>query len=90
MRKQSSSSTGSKGEMIDTITWEEMERVTSQDSTLQAVMEDIKKGTTRKEARVAKYGECFIELSTAAKMVVRGEKLLLSKALVPEVLEAAH
>ena len=90
MRKQSSSSTGSKGEMIDTITWEEMERVTSQDSTLQAVMEDIKKGTIRKEARVAKYGECFIELSTAAKMVVRGEKLLLSKALVPEVLEAAH
>ena len=73
MRKQSSSSTGSKGEMIDTITWEEMERVTSQDSTLQAVMEDIKKGTIRKEARVAKYGECFIELSTAAKMVVRGE-----------------
>ena len=90
MRKQSSSSTGSKGEMIDTITWEEMERVTSQDSTLQAVMEDIKKGTIRKEARVAKYGECFIELSTAAKMGVRGEKLLLSKALVPEVLEAAH
>ena len=90
MRKQSSSSTGSKGEMADTITLEEMERITSWDSTLQAVMEDIKKGTLRKEARVDKYRECFMELSTAAKMVVRGEKLVLPKALVPDVLEAAH
>ena len=39
------------GEVADEITWEEMERVTSQDSTLQAVMEDIKKGSLRKEAR---------------------------------------
>ena len=31
-------------EMAAVITWEEVERVTSQDSTLQAVMEDIKKG----------------------------------------------
>ena len=31
-----------------------------------------------------------MELSTAAKMVVRGGKLVLPKALVPEVLEAAH
>ena len=76
--------------MADAITWEEVERVTSQDSTLQAVMEDIKKGTLRKEARVDKYRECFTELSTAAKMVLRGEKLVLPKALVPEVLEAAH
>ena len=40
------------GEMADAITREEVERVTSQDSTLQAVMEDITKGTLRKEARV--------------------------------------
>ena len=78
------------GEMADAITWEEVERATTQDSTLQAVVEDIKKGTLRKEARVDKYRECFTELSTAAKMVMRGEKLVLPKALVPEVLEAAH
>ena len=62
--------------MADAVTWEEVERSTSQDSTLQAVMEDIKKGTLRKEARVDKYKECFTELSSAAKVVMRGEKLV--------------
>ena len=46
--------------------------------------------TVKEEARVDKYRECIMELSTAAKMVLRGEKLKLLKALVPEVLEAAH
>ena len=53
-------------------------------------MEDIKKRTLRKEARVDKYKECFTELSSAAKVVMRGEKLVLSKAPMPDVLEAAH
>ena len=46
--------------------------------------------TVKEEARVDKYRECIMELSTAAKMVIRGEKLVMLKALVPEVLEAAH
>ena len=78
------------GEMADAITWEEVEHSTTQDNILQALKEDIKKGTLRKEDRMAKYKECFTELSCAAKVVMRGEKLVLPKALVPDVLEAAH
>ena len=37
-----------------------------------------------------KYNECFTELSSAAKVIMREEKLELPKALVPDVLEAAH
>ena len=65
------------GEMTDAVTWEEVELSISQDCTLQAVMEDIKKGTLRK------YKECFTELSSASEVVIRGEKLVLPKALVP-------
>ena len=38
------------GEMADSITWEEVEHNTRQDSALQA-LKDIKKGTLRKEAK---------------------------------------
>ena len=39
-------------EMADAVTWEEVEHSTKQDTNLQALMEDIKKGTLRKEARM--------------------------------------
>ena len=35
----------------------------------------------RKETRLGKYKEYFTELSLAAKVVMRGEKLVLPKAL---------
>ena len=64
-------------EMADAVTVEEVEQNTKQDTTLQALWEDIKKGKLRKEIRLAKYKECFAELSTAAGVIIRGEKLVL-------------
>jgi len=78
------------GETAEAITWAEVENATKQDSTLQAVMEDIKKGTLRKEARVEKYRECFTKHSTVAKVLMRGQKLVLPKELIPDVLETTH
>ena len=78
------------GEMAEAVTVEEVEHSTKQDTTLQALSEDIKKGTLRKEDRLSRYKECFAELSTAAGMILRGEKLVLPKKLIPNVLEAAH
>ena len=37
-----------------------------------------------------RYKECFTELKVAAEVVMRGEKLVLPKLLVPDVLEAAQ
>jgi hypothetical protein len=78
------------GEMADVITWEELELSTRQDSMLQALIGDIKKGTMRKDTRLGKYRKCFAELSLASKVVMGGEKLVLPKALVLDVLESAH
>ena len=61
-----------------------------QNTTLQALLEDVKKGSLRKEDRLAKYRECFPEVSTATGVIMRGEKLVLPTSLIPDVLEAAH
>ena len=44
----------------------------------------------RKEARVSKYRECFEELSIAAGVVLRVERLIIPKDLIPDILETAH
>ena len=64
------------GEMEDLVTWEEVELSTSQHSRLQAVMEAIKTGTLRNEARMEKYKECYMEFSSADKVVIVGEGLV--------------
>ena len=55
---------------------------------MQALLEDIKKETLRKEVRLAKYKESFAELSTAAGVIMKGEKPVLPTSLIPIVLEA--
>ena len=45
------------GEMAEAVTVEEVEHSTKQDTTLQALSEDIKKGTLRKEDRLSRYKE---------------------------------
>ena len=77
-------------EMEEAVTVEEVVQNTKQDTTLQALWEDIKKGKLRKEIRLVKYKECFAELSTGAGVIMRGEKLVLPASLIPQVLEAAH
>ena len=77
-------------EGADAITMQQVQDSTRKDSTLQALKEDIRGGTLRCEARMEKYKECFGELSVAAEVVLRGEKLVLPRELVGNVLEAAH
>ena len=76
--------------MADAVTVEEVEQNSKHDATLQALLEDIKKGTLRKEDRLAKYRDWFAKLSTATGVMMRVEKLVLPTSLIPYVLEAAH
>ena len=67
-----------------------LQRHTKADKVMQDLMEDIKHGRLRKELDSSGYKECFQELSVQKGVMMRGERVVIPKTLIPDVLQAAH
>ena len=53
-------------------------------------MEDIKVGKLRRELKNSGYKNCFQEISIQQQGIMRGDKMVIPKTLIVDVLHAAH
>ena len=77
-------------ELTDAVTITILQESTKADRLMQELMEDIKQGRLRKELESSGYKDCFQELSVHEKVIMRGDRILIPKALRADVLQAAH
>ena len=77
------------GYIPDAVTLQVLQYETGQDSKLRNLKEDIKKGKLRPELE-KEYKSVFQEMTVMDEVVMRGDRLLIPKALRADILALAH
>ena len=74
----------------EAVTLAEVREATQQDPLLSKLMADIQRGRLSEELRNTEYKGVFEELTTTSGVILKGERLVMPKALHPMVIALAH